>query len=494
MIEPCDLSATEARRMIRSRDLSPVELLESCLRRTDDINGALNAVVTRVDEMAMADAKRKEQEVIDGVCLGPLHGLPVAIKDLQPTAGILTTYGSEYFADHVPIADAGIVKRVRTNGGIITGKTNIPEMSIGANTVNRLFGATGNPFDPTKTCGGSSGGSAVVVATGMASLATGSDHGGSLRIPACYSGVVGHRSSPGMVPHELRTITQTNYSLQGPIGRTVADTALLLAALAQRDSSSRLDPMCFPLDSSIYCDLATVDLATLRVGVSTDLGGVLVSNSIRKSFAERVNFLAKHVAVVSEVDVDLTDAPGVDWQLRSDVFATQYHREIDNYDVGFNPNVRSSYETALSTDVLSIAKARRRQMELFQEVNTQFENFDVIICPGVSVPPFKWTSLYPEEIDGRAVENYMGWLALSSALTVVGNPVTALPCGFDLDGTPFGIQCVGPMFGDHALLSNAAVIEQLFSTEPLTARPIPDIAWLKNQITGCATKGKEVVG
>ncbi|MDG1197513.1 MAG: amidase [Actinomycetota bacterium] len=494
MIEPCDLSATEARAMIRSKELSPVELLESCLSRTDHTNSALNAVITRVDEMAMDDARRKEQEVIDGAPLGPLHGLPVAIKDLQPTSGILTTYGSEYFADHIPVADSGIVRRVRTNGGVITGKTNIPEMSIGANTVNRLFGATGNPFDPTKTCGGSSGGSAVAVAVGMAALATGSDHGGSLRIPACYSGVVGHRSSPGLVPHELRTITQTNYSLQGPIGRTVADTALLLAALAQRDNSSRLDPMCFPLDSSIYCNLAGVDIGNLRVGVSTDLGGVLVSKSIRESFKERVSFLSKHVAVLSEVDVDLTDAPAVDWQLRADVFATQYHREIDNYDGGINPNIRNTYETALSTDVLAIAKARRRQMELFQEFNTQFENFDLIICPGVSVPPFKWTSLYPEEVDGRAVENYMAWLALSSALTVVGNPVTALPCGYDLNGTPFGIQCVGPMFGDHALLSNAAAIEQLFSVEELTARPIPDVAWLKDQISECATTGKEVVG
>ena len=217
MTEPCDLSAVDARVAISARQLSPVELTESCLERIDELNPTLNAMVTVAAESALEDARRAEDAVANGREEGLLHGLPIAIKDLQATKGIVTTYGTSFYSDHVPTEDAGIVARIRAAGGIVIGKTNIPEMSIGANTINRLFGATGNPYAPELTCGGSSGGSAVAVATGMAALATGSDHGGSLRIPACFSGVVGHRATPGTVPHESRTITQTNYSPQGPM-------------------------------------------------------------------------------------------------------------------------------------------------------------------------------------------------------------------------------------------------------------------------------------
>ena len=237
MTEPWELTACEARDLIGRGELSPVELLESCLGRIDDVDPAVNALVIRADERARAEAHAAAEAVTRSAGtggdagLGPLHGLPVAIKDLQATAGIRTTYGSPDFEHNVPAVDAGIVRRVRAAGGIVVGKTNIPERSIGANTVNRLFGATGNPFDTSRTCGGSSGGSAVALATGMVPLATGSDHGGSLRIPACYCGVVGHRATPGVVPFEERSIAQTFYSVQGPMGRTVADTALLLSVV-----------------------------------------------------------------------------------------------------------------------------------------------------------------------------------------------------------------------------------------------------------------------
>ena len=261
-----------------------MELVTSCLERIEDLNPTLNAVVTVARESALVEAQRAEKDLLQGLEEGILHGLPVAIKDLQETKGIATTYGTAFYKNNVPKEDAGIVARVRAAGGIIIGKTNIPEMSIGANTVNRLFGATGNPYDPKLTCGGSSGGSAVAVATGMATLATGSDHGGSLRIPACFSGVVGHRATPGTVPHEGRTITQTNYSLQGPMARSVDDAALLLAAISTRDSSSRYDPMSFPLDVNSYLDLEVPSIKELKVGVTNDFGGLLVSEHVRREF------------------------------------------------------------------------------------------------------------------------------------------------------------------------------------------------------------------
>ncbi len=493
MAEPCDLTAVEARASIGRSELSPVELLESCLARIDAVDPAVNAMVTRADERAREEAATAAEAVVlaarDGRELPPLHGLPVGIKDLQATAGIVTTYGAESFADNVPDADAGIVARVRAAGGIVVGKTNIPERSIGANTVNRLFGATGNPFDVDKTCGGSSGGSAVVLATGMVPLATGSDHGGSLRIPACYTGVVGHRATPGVVPFDERTIPQTFYSVQGPMGRTVADTALLLSVIA---GHSRRDPMSYPLDAGAFASLEPVDLRDLRVGVTEDLGGVLVSSSIRSTFRQRVDAIADLVGSCSAVDVDLRPASEIDWLLRSDVFVAQYHREAEGWDERFNPNIRSTYDAALATPMADIARARRTQMDLHQAFQAVFDDVDVIVCPGVSVSPFPWRDLYPLEVDGAPVDNYMAWLALTAAITVVGHPVTALPCGLDHTGMPFGLQLIGPAHGDHRLLSLAASLEAALAGSPETARPEPDLGQLGAETPSLRTDGRQV--
>ena len=490
--DPSAFTATEALARMRGGSLSARALLEACIAQRDLVDPAVNAMVTRCDDRALAEADAADEAMAAGRDLGPLHGLPVAIKDLQATEGVTTTYGSGFFADNVPDQDSGIVARVRAAGGIVVGKTNIPEMSIGANTVNRLFGATGNPFDVDLSCGGSSGGSAVALATNMAPLATGSDHGGSLRIPACYCGVVGHRSSPGLVPNESRTITQTNYSVQGPMARTVADASLLLSVLSTRDRTSRLDPMAYPNDGARFGSLDDVDLAELKVGVTPDLGGVMVSESVRTTFADRVGRMGEFVGDVREIAVDLTDASSIDWQLRADVFATQYHRDIDRYDEGFNPNIRRTYENALTTTVLDVAKARRRQMELYQRFDEVFDEVDVVVCPGVSVPPFPWRDLYPRTVDGAPVDNYMAWLALSSSLTVVGTPVTALPAGLDAQGTPFGLQLVGPMHSDHRLLSIAGALEAAFALDPHLHRPVPDLEALARTDSRCAIDGRTV--
>jgi len=488
--QPCDLSASEARRLIGSGELSPVELTLSCLGRIETLNPTLNAMVTLAEDRALEEAALAAKAVVHGESLGLLHGLPIAIKDLQATEGVVTTYGSAFYRDHVPDEDAGIVARIRSAGGIVIGKTNIPEMSIGANTINRLFGATGNPYAPALTCGGSSGGSAVAVATGMAPLATGSDHGGSLRIPACFSGVVGHRATPGTVPYEGRTITQTNYSLQGPIARNVEDVGLLLATIAHRDRNSRRDPMTFPLDVDAFLEPSQVDVSSLKIGVTADFGGLLVSDHVRSEFRQRVELLEKAGAEVTHLSLDLCDAVDVDWQLRADVFATQYHRQIEHFDDTFNPNVFRTYETALSTTVLEIAKARRRQIELFRAVDAVFDDVDLFICPGVSVPPFPWSSLHPTEIDGQPVDNYMAWLGLTACLTVVGHPVVALPAGLDALQLPFGIQCVGPMYQDAALLRMTRGIEDCFGGFEVTQTPSPDIAAIVATDPKCQELGR----
>lgn len=504
MAEPCDLTATRARELMAAGELSAVDLLASCLARADATDSAVNALVVRDDDAAMSTAQASDDARARGEPMGPLAGLPVAIKDIQATAGLTTTYGAVPFARNVPTADDGIVARVRAAGAVIIGKTNTPELSIGANTVNRLFGATGNPFEPSLTCGGSSGGSAVALSCGMAPLATGSDHGGSLRIPASYCGVVAHRSTPGTVAHDERTIGRTNYSVQGPMARTVADAALLLSVIAGRDRAARRDAMAFPLEAAAFADLPEVDVAGLRVGVSADLGGLLVSRAVRAVFEDRVERLAGIVGSVDEADIDLSDALDVDWQLRSDIFATNYHRSIHKFDSGtagaaaqssdggFNPNIRATYDEALNTTVLDIAKARRRQVELYRATDALFDEFDVLICPGVSVPPFDWHQLYPAEIDGQPVRNYMAWLGLSAALTVVGHPTTALPCGLDGQGTPFGLQIVGPSYSDRRLLGVAAALETAFADDPVTARPAPEADWLATVETTCRTEGRLV--
>ncbi|MCC6435105.1 MAG: amidase [Acidimicrobiales bacterium] len=482
MSRPCELDAVEARRLIGTKSLSPVELLDSCLEQIDAVNPAVNAMVTVAADRARQEARTAADAVAAGEPLGPLHGLPVAVKDIQLTEGITTTFGSEDFASFVPRADAGIVARMRRAGAIVLGKTNIPEFSIGANTVNRLFGATGNPFDPSRTCGGSSGGSAVALACELVPLATGSDHGGSLRIPACYSGVVGHRSSPGVVPFEERTLTQTFYSVQGPMARTVADAALLQSVIAGRGLETRRDPMVFPLDAGAFARLAPLDLSDLRVAVSADLGGVLVSESVRRTFAERIERMAGAFARCEQVGpetLDLTRAPEVDWALRQDVFVAQYARQADRWDDGFNPNIRETYDAARRTEMVDIAKARRLQLDLYQHANALFDRFDLLLCPGVSVSPFPWTQLNPTEIDGRPVSNYMAWLNLTAAITIIGHPVTALPCGFDEASMPFGMQVIGPMYGDVTVLRAALALEALFAADPVLRRPRPDFVALR---------------
>lgn len=487
---PSALNATDAIKLIRQGELTPEELLESCIARIEQLDPVVNAMITRAYEQAREQAHRATLAVSRGDPLGALHGLPVAIKDIQATRGIRTTYGSEAFARHIPQIDAGIVQRIRNAGGIIIGKTNIPESSIGANTVNRLFGATGNPFSPHLTCGGSSGGSAVAVATHMAPLATGSDHGGSLRIPACYSGVVGYRATPGVVPNEGRSTTQTNYSVQGPIARSVGDVALLLSVIAQRDQNASMDPMAYPLDAAQLSQLDDVDISRLRVAVTVDLGGVLVSETIRRTFTERMNLLAPMFGACDWHDIDLTEAPNVDWHLRQDLFVAQYIEQASSWDVGFNPNVQSTYRSALDTPMVAIASARRRQMALFQAFRRIFDHYDLVLCPGVSIPPFSWRHLNPQEIDGKPVTNYMAWLALTSSLTVVGHPVIALPCGLDEQGTPFGIQAVGAMYSDQRLLSAAQALERQFSRMPALARPTPDFDQLGRTSSACRTEGR----
>ncbi|MGI9493041.1 MAG: amidase, partial [Geminicoccaceae bacterium] len=305
MTELCDRSAVELRRMISDREISPLELLASCKHRIDHVNGAVNAIVADCFERAETEAKAAENAVADGEPIGSLHGLPIGIKDLALTEGLVTTFGSPQFTTFVPENDERQVQAIRDEGAIVVGKTNTPEFGAGANTVNPVYGATGNPFDPTKTCAGSSGGSAVALATGMIPLATGSDMGGSLRNPAAYCGVVGMRPTPGAIPNETTLLGYSPLGVQGPMARSVEDLALLYQSMAADDPR---DPLAYPTDKTKLWPLPDVDLCSIRAAISEDLGFAPVDNGIRETFRNAVDRIDALFASTERCDPPLDGA------------------------------------------------------------------------------------------------------------------------------------------------------------------------------------------
>ncbi|MED6309861.1 MAG: amidase family protein [Pseudomonadota bacterium] len=473
MTEPCDLSAVEARRLIGRKALSPVELTDSCIARIEAVDGAVNAMVTRCFERAREEAKTAEEAVSRGDELGVLHGLPMGVKDLNVTEGVLTTYGSPIHAENVPAEDERIIAALRRAGAIVIGKTNTPEFGAGANTKNAVFGATGNPFDPTRICGGSSGGSAVALATGMAPICTGSDTGGSLRTPASFCGVVSHRGTPGLVPSDKRGIGLTTYNVQGPMARNVADTSLMLAAMAGNDPC---DPLSGPVDANSFVEVEEVDLSQLRVAWSTDLGCVPVDNDIARIFEERVGKIASSFKSCERRDPDMARALDVFWVIRGVGFLAGRMDAYRNTPELLGPNVTSNVEAALKMTAKEIGWASAEQTAIYRRFQSFFDDVDVLLCPGNSVPPFPVEQLYCDEINGKKTANYVEWLGIASAVTLTGHPVTLIPTGLDHTGTPLGMQVVGPRrHADRFTIGVASAIERVLQVMADTRRPIPDL-------------------
>jgi amidase len=477
MTEPCDLSAVEARRLIGRKALSPVELTESCIARIEAVDGTVNAMVTRCFERARSEAKAAEDAVMRGDALGALHGLPMGVKDLNVTEGVLTTYGSPLHAENVPDKDERIIAALRQAGAIVLGKTNTPEFGAGANTKNAVFGATGNPFDPSRICGGSSGGSAVALATGMAPICTGSDTGGSLRTPASFCGVVSHRSTPGVVPSDKRGIGLTTYNVQGPMARDVPDASLMLSAMAGNDPC---DPLSGPIDAAAFCTVEPVDLSKLRVAWSTDLGCVPVDNDIARIFEDRVGMLASSFKSCERRDPDMGRALDVFWIIRGVAFLAGRMDAYRNNRDKLGPNVISNVEAALKMTPEEIGWASAEQTSIYRRFQEFFQDIDVLLCPGNSVPPFPVERLYCDEINGKKTANYVEWLGIASAITLTGHPVTLIPTGLDHTGTPLGMQVVGPRrHSDRFTIGTAAAIETIFQGIPETRRPAPDLKALQ---------------
>lgn len=476
MAELCDLSAVELRQLIGRKSISPVELLESCLRRIEAVNPALNAITATCIDRAKAEAKAAENAVLAGDELGPLHGLPIGIKDLNETAGLKTTWGSPIYRDYVPEKDERMVAAVRRAGAIVVGKTNVPEFGAGANTNNPVWGPTGNPFDPARICGGSSGGSAVALATSMLPTCTGSDTGGSLRIPAAFCGVVGFRPSPGLVATERRPLGWTPISVQGPMGRSVADTLLLLRAQVSDDSR---DPLAARVDPAEFAELAPVDLSRLRVAVSEDFGGIPLDPRIRATFRERVDLIKSAFKSCVKRDPDMTGADEAFGIVRALNFLAAHKERYEKHRDKLGPNIVANYEQGLAMSAADAARGLLMQTRIYRAFQDFFREVDLLICPTVSIPPFPVEQRYCAEIDGQKLPTYYAWLAPTYYLTLPAHPSISIPCGLEPTGTPFALQLCAPARKDKFLLAAAAAVEALLQRDPRTARPVPDIEKLR---------------
>jgi amidase len=470
-----DRSAVDLRRLIGTKEISPVELLDDCLARIEAVNPTVNAVVALDIDGARTAAREAERQVLRGEALGPLHGLPVGIKDLSETKGLRSTWGSLIFKDHVPTRDETTVAAVRKAGGIIFAKTNTPEFGAGANTRNGVYGATGNPFAPHLTPAGSSGGSAAALASGMMPLATGSDMGGSLRTPAAYCGVVGFRPSPGLIPSDRRLLGYSPLSVDGPMGRSVADAALLLSAIAREDG---IDPLSYASDPRDFSPLPEVDLAGLKIAVSEDLGFAPVDDDIRAVFHERCGLFADLFQSSVERDPELGDANRTFAVLRAESFEAGQRAMAEKHRDLLQLPVRANLEQAQGFSLADHARAHVEQTKLYRRFQALFQEVDLLICPTAAVSPFPHAEWYPTQINGAPLDHYFHWIALTSGLTLTGHPIVALPCGVDHKGLPFGIQIVGKRRGDARVLAAALAIERAFATRPKLARPVPDLAAL----------------
>ncbi|MEU8195921.1 amidase [Microbispora amethystogenes] len=449
---PADLTATEMAALLRAREVSAVELTQACLRRIEETNPQVNAIVTLTAERALDQAARADEDLARGMVRGPLHGIPVAHKDLADTAGVRTTYGSRAFADHVPVEDDPLVRRIREAGGIMLGKTNTPEFGTGSHTVNEVFGATRNPYDLSKSAGGSSGGAAAALACRMVPLADGSDMGGSLRNPASFCNVAGLRPTPGRVPSKSPTAAWFTLSVAGAMARTASDLALFMSAIAGFDPVS---PLSIREDGSAFAEPLDMDLTSVRVAFSPDLGGLPVDPRTAAATARAVEALTGLGVKVEQVDLDLSDAEEAFRVYRSWHYALAFG---DFPEVG--PNVAWNVEQGRKVTGAELGRAERLRTRLWHRMRRFFGRYDFLVAPVSQVPPFPVEQPYVTEVAGVEMPDYLAWMRSCYWISVLHAPAMSVPCGFMSDGLPVGLQIVGRPWADMDVLRLGHAFEQ----------------------------------
>lgn len=451
-------SAGELVKLYRARRTSPHEVVQTLLARIDAVNPAVNAVVTLAREAAVRNARRATAALKRGAALPPLFGVPVAIKDVTPTAGIRTTHGSKLFEDHVPAEDALVVQRLRAAGAIVLGKTNTPEFAFGPTTVNTVFGATRNPWDLTRSAGGSSGGSAAALATGMVPLAEGTDLGGSLRGPASFCGVVGFRTTPGLIPRYPSALAWDSYSVEGPMARTVADAALMLSVMAGPDDRA---PLSYEVDTRQFTAAAkTPGVKGWRVAWTLDLGGlVLVDDEVRAAFGQAVGVFRALGARVEGACPDMRDVPEIVRLTRGLLMVARHADKLPEHRAILQAGLVENTEAGLALTSREVAEGELLRTRQWHRVREFLETRDVWLTPTMAVPAFPIEHPHILEVNGKPVGKAMQRSHLTYAFSILGLPAISIPCGFTRSGLPVGLQIVGKRRGEAAVLRAAAAFE-----------------------------------
>ncbi len=447
------LSAVEMAQLIRAKKLSARELLAAHLKQIERVNPKLNAIVTLVADQAQKSALAADELQAKKGLLGPLHGLPIAHKDLVNTKGIRTTYGSPLFKDHIPPTDDILVQRIRQAGAILIGKTNTPEFGAGSQTFNTVFGATLNPYDVTKTCGGSSGGAAVALASGMLPIADGSDLGGSLRNPAAFCNVVGFRPSPGRVPTEGFFPLATS----GPMARSVTDVALLLSTIA---GPHRASPLSLSEPGSIFRQPLGRSSKGVRIAWFKDLGGLPFDPRITAIVNAQQKVFEGLGCIVETAEPDFTGAGFAFKTLRAWRSAAAHGERIRTQRALYKDTLLGEVEQGLKLTGTDIAEAERLHFEVWHRFQIFLERYEYFILPVTQLPAFDVKTPYPAQINGTRFDSYIDWMKSCWYISLVGNPAISVPAGFTPEGLPVGLQIVGRHQQDFSVLQLAYAFEQ----------------------------------
>uniref|UniRef100_UPI004039C530 amidase n=1 Tax=Variovorax sp. BK018 TaxID=3450241 RepID=UPI004039C530 len=468
-----NLSATQAVEALKNGSLSPLELLDAAEQRVSKVEPLVNALPTLCFERARERAKRlmREEQGSEAQSAGWLAGLPITIKDMTDVEGVRTTYGSPLFRDHIAERSHPLVERLERLGGIIIAKSNTPEFAVGASTFNDVFGRTANPWNTSLTCGGSSGGAAVSVATGEAWLAHGNDMNGSLRRPATYCGVVGLRPSPGRVTRGAVDDLFSPLMVEGPIARDVKDAALFLDAMAGYCLS---DPMTIEAPALSY--VSAVASARLsppkRVGYVADFGGKVPVD--RETLALCQEAVRKFELIGCEVDELVVDIEGLEEAaliLRSQAFVVEHEAFVMGKPEFLKQDIIWNTEFGLTTSPSKIAWAHRRRAAFYRDIAAAFGRYDVLVTPGASTPAFDIQLRHPATIAGKELEHYLSGSMLNGAITLTSCPALSLPCCLDRFGRPVGLQMVGPPHREDRLLQVASLFEELVAWSSLPIMP-----------------------
>ena len=454
--EICYLTATEIRDKIRNRDLSAVEVMEAHLTQIEKVNPTVNAIVTLHPDQALDGAKAADAAISNGEFLGPLHGLPTAVKDLTLTKGMRTTFGSPIYKDNVPDRDAIIVERIKKAGAIIIGKTNTPEFGAGSNTFNPIFGATLNPYDTSKTCGGSSGGAGVSLACRMLPIADGTDLGGSLRNPANFNNVVGLRPSPGRVPG-VSPLGWSTLAVQGPMARTVGDLALHLSAISGPDNRS---PISIEQPGVAFAAPLERDFSGVRIAYMPDLDDLPVDPRVALIIKNCVGVLESLGCVVDEATPDFSNADEVFKTLRAWGTASVRSELLEQHRDLIKGTIIGEIELGLKLKASDVSRAEEMRTAYFNRVNSFMNTYEFMVMPVNQVPPFDVTTEYPTEINGVHMESYIDWMKSCYYISSLGHPAASVPCGFTPEGLPVGLQIVGRHHDDFGVLQLANAFEK----------------------------------